>query len=66
MRNHDEKRSGLDRRQRDLVSLAPQGIERRLAFDQRASALVDDPIYGFDTTPSEDDWETFFNIQVRE
>lgn len=66
MRNHDEKRSGVDRRQHTLVSLAPQGIERRWAFDQRSNALSDDSIYGFDTTPSEDDWETFFNIQVRE
>ena len=66
MRSHDEKRSGLERRRHALLSLAPQGIERRWAFDQRAGTLGEDAIYGFDTTPSEDDWETFFNIHIRE
>ena len=66
MRNQNERRSGLDRRKCALVCLAPQGIERRWAFDQRAGTLSEDTIYGFDTTPSEDDWETFFNIPIRE
>lgn len=66
MRNQEERRSGNDRRREDSASSAPQGIERRWAFEQRSGAVGDDLIYGFDTTPSEDDWETFFNIQVRE
>ena len=66
MRDHHEKRSCLDRREHTSPSLAPQGVERRWAFDQRASVLSEDTIYGFDTTPSEDDWETFFNIPIRE
>ncbi len=66
MRSREEKRSGLDRRRFALVRLAPQGIEWRWAFEQRASAPSEDTIYGFDTTPSEDDWETFFNIHIRE
>lgn len=66
MRSFDEKRSGMDRRRYDLPALAPEGIERRRALDQRASTLSGDAIYGFATTPSEDDWETFFNIHIRE
>ncbi len=66
MRSQEERRSGLDRRRFALVRLAPQGIEWRWAFEQRASAPSEDTIYGFDTTPSEDDRETFFNIHVRE
>ena len=63
MRSREEKRSGLDRRRFAVVRLAPQGS---WAFEQRASVPSEDTIYGFDTTPSEDDWETFFNIHIRE
>ena len=66
MHNHDERRSGIDRRRHASVSLAPQGAERRWDFDPRSSNHGIDTIYGFDTTTSEDDWETFFNIHIRE
>ena len=66
MRNHEERRSGMDRRRHISVSLAPQGIERRWDLDPRSSAEEVDSIYGFNSTTSEDDWETFFNINIRE
>ncbi len=66
MRNHDERRSGVDRRRQTSISLAPQGVERRWESDPRADGNGRDEIYGFETTTSEDDWETFFNIHVRE
>ena len=66
MRKHDEKRSGVDRRRHTSVSLAPQGVERRWEFDSRSNDDSSDEIYGFDETTSEDDWETFFNINIRE
>lgn len=66
MRNQDERRSGMDRRRHTSVSLAPQGIERRWDFDPRSSTDAVDAIYGFNSTTSEDDWETFFNIHIRE
>ena len=66
MRNQDERRSGEDRRRHASVSLAPQGVERRWDVDPRSGDEGTDAIYGFDATTSEDDWETFFNIRIRE
>lgn len=63
MRTLRERRTGNDRRQFDLASIAPRDIERRRDKDQRSNALDETAIYKTETAEREDDyWERLSNI----
>lgn len=63
MRAQHERRTGKDRRQFDLASIAPRDIERRRDKDQRSNALDEAAIYRTETTEREDDyWERLRSI----
>lgn len=63
MRTLRERRTGNDRRQFDVASIAPRDIERRREKDQRSNALDEAAIYKTETAEREDDyWERLRNI----
>ncbi|MFB0934740.1 MAG: hypothetical protein QMB52_03135 [Propionivibrio sp.] len=63
MRAQHERRTGKDRRQFDLASLAPRDIERRREQDQRSNALDETAIYKTAVAEREDDyWERLRSI----
>lgn len=63
MRTLRERRTGNDRRQLDLASIAPRDIERRRDKNQRSNALDESTIYKTETAEREDDyWESLRNI----
>lgn len=63
MRTQHERRTGKDRRQFDLASLAPRDIERRRDKDQRTTPLDEAAIYKAEVVEREDDyWERLRSI----
>jgi hypothetical protein len=62
MRIQHENRTGVDRRHHDVISLSPQGIDRRWTKDQRSYVIDEDEIDNSAAARPENYWETLFNI----
>ncbi len=62
MRTQHENRTGRNRRQFDLTSMSPIGVDRRWKKDQRSNVVDEDEMYDSETTEPEDYWERLFSI----
>lgn len=62
MRTQHESRSGSNRRQFDLTSISPIGVDRRWKKDQRSNRVDEGEMYASKAAEPDDYWERLFNI----
>lgn len=62
MRIQHESRTGRSRRELDLTSISPVGVDRRWKKDQRSNTVDEGEMYDSRAAKPDDYWERLFSI----